>query len=377
MNWKKTAVIAGGIIALGVAIAVIIYATRPKAERKKPPRMTPVVLTQAIKSEHRNVKVEVMGTVLPSLEAELKTRVTGEIIFAAPEWIEGGILKKGQTVLRLEDADYRIALDQAQSELALEMGRQDVAKREWEMLNITDPSAQDRELALRQPQLKSAKAKEEQARLNLERTEIKAPFNAIVTARNMNVGDQASPQSILGKIVSTDSYYVRVSVPVEKLKWIDLPSGEEKGSEATVHLAGEAREGQIIKLLADLEENGRMARCLVEIKNPLSGERPLLLNSFVRVVISGRLINDVYEIHRSSLHEGGTVWLLTKESRLKTIHIEPLWGDRDHVFFQSTDIADDDRIITSPLSIAVEGMELREAGDEKAESAKENQEAAE
>ncbi|MFC1498988.1 efflux RND transporter periplasmic adaptor subunit [Verrucomicrobiota bacterium] len=367
MNRIKILIAAVAIIALGIGIAVIFYATRPKAERKKPPRMTPVVQAEEIFSSDRNVQLELMGTVIPAQSVELKSRVPGKIVFCHPDWIEGGLLGEGQTIIRLENTDYRIVLEQAQNDLSLELGRQDIAKREWALLDLKNASDRDRELALREPQLKSAKARVEQAQLNFDRTEIKAPFNAIVTARNMNRGDQATTQSSLGRIVNTDSYHVRISVPVEELKWIDFPENGTAGSEVLIHLPdGTTRQGQVIKLLGDLEEKGRMARCLVEVKDPLNGESQLLLNSFVNVSVKGKPIKNVYCIDRNHFRENSMIWLLTGERRLRKIEIQPLWTDRNNIFFRA-DIPAGDMLITSSLSVVIDNMELRLEKDKKPE----------
>ena len=80
------------------------------------------------------------------------------------------------------------------------------------------------------------------------------------------MGSQAMPQSDLGTLVGTDAYWVKVSIPVDRLQWVSVP-----GSPATIiSNGGTARKGRVIKLLGDLEEKGRMARLLVEVRDPLA-----------------------------------------------------------------------------------------------------------
>ena len=120
-----------------------------------------VVQVETVQPSAYQIVVTAMGTVIPDREIVLKPRVSGEIVEIHPEFTEGGILKKGMKVLQIDPKDYELNLAQKQSAvtdaeyaLKLELGHQEVAKREWELLNGTNP-AQDmeKELALRKPHL--------------------------------------------------------------------------------------------------------------------------------------------------------------------------------------------------------------------------------
>lgn len=368
-----TLTIAVPIVFVGIAAAVIFVKTRPEAERRKPPRMTPVVECVALEQGTQEVVLDVMGTVMPAESIALKAQVSGEIVETDKNWIEGGMLKKGASAVTLESTDYSIALRQteadlaqAESELELEMGRQDVAKREWALLGNEEG---DRDLALRVPQLKAArarvetaKARKEAAELAMARTRLEVPFNALVVERRMNRGDIATPQMSLGTIVNTDEYHVKVSLPVDQLKWIELPAGGRSGSEATVLMQdGTVRKGRVIRLLADLEAKGRMARLLVAVPEPLKGDGQMLLNSFVGVKIYGRRIEESYRVQREYYREGGRVFLMTESSTLHIVESGPVWSDRESVVLK-LDVQPGQKLITTELPVAIEGMELRLPG---------------
>ncbi len=379
MKKSRTLITAASIIVVGVIIGVVFVKTRPSAERRKPPRMTPVVECAALEQGTKQAVLDVMGTVMPAASIDLKAQVSGEIVATDENWIEGGLLKKGAAALTLEAADYSIAvrqaeadLAQAESELALEMGRQEVAKREWELLGNEEG---DRDLALRVPQLKAAKARVETARARKEsaelaaaRTAVEAPFNALVVARHMNRGDIATPQMSLGTIVNTDVYHVKVSLPVDQLKWVELPEDGKGGSKAEVVMQdGTTREGRVIQLFADLEKQGRMARVLVEVADPLEGEGKMLLNSFVNVKIAGRQIENSHRVQRQHYREGGRVFLMTGSNTLSIVKAKPIWSDRDSVVLRF-EAPNEARLITSELAVAIDGMDLRLA-EEQADEA--------
>lgn len=367
MSKKLKAIISISLVALAVVMAVILVKTAPKAEKQRPPKMAPLVETVPLKAVDYTVHVKLAGTVIPAREIRLRARVPGEVVSIAPGFIDGGLLEKGAEAVRIDPVDYELALVDAKSKLEAarfaykqELGRQDVAKREWAMLKADDATEFEEELALRKPNLaaskaalEAAEAAVEKAELNLVRTRVRAPFNAIVVERNVNVGSQASTQDVLATLVGTDTYWVQVPIPVDRLGWIRIP-----GSKVTIESnSGQVRYGTVIKLLADLEEKGRMARLLVEIKNPLEGELPILLGEYVRVDIAGRELKKVYAVPRTALREGSRVWIVNEESKLEIRKEEVLWRDEKQVVIRDG-FADGDRMIVSDLNFAIDGMDV-------------------
>jgi len=299
------------IIVIGIAAAFYLKNTGPKSKRQPPVKLAPLVHVEPLFSVNRTVMLNAMGTVVPAREVELKPQVTGEVIDINPEFIEGGMLKAGSLVLQIDPEDYKLALMQKEKVLAdasyslkLELGRQEVAKREWELLN-GNKDAKDREveLALRKPhlekakaELNAAKAELEKAYLDLSRTQIKAPFNAMVRSRWVNLGSQVTPQERLAELVGTDSYWIQTSVPVDRLSWIQIPRSQ--GDPATrariIYAQNQERTGNVIRLMGDLSPEGRMARVLIEVEDPLGLKNskniqlPLLIGEYVRVEIEGK-----------------------------------------------------------------------------------------
>ena len=239
-----------------------------------------------------------MGSVIPAREITLKTRVPGEIQAIHPEFVEGGFIRAGEKMLKIDAEDYELALARKESAvvnaeyaLKVEMGYQDVARQEWSLLYPDRAAnAQEEELALRQPHLAkarsdlaAARAELEQSRLNLSRTDILAPFNVIVRSTHVNVGSQVSTQDALAQLVGTDEYWIRVALPMDRLGWIRIPANRfDTGAPASVHYRGHRREGRVIRMLGDLESQGRMARILIAVNAPLGvsdtdPDRPPLL----------------------------------------------------------------------------------------------------
>ena len=134
------------IIAAGLFAANYLTRTSPGAHRRAPAKSTPRVRVQTVAPTSETVIVKATGTVTPARKITLKSRVAGEVIGTHPDFAPGGFLKKGALVLKIDDTDYQLALARKESEevnaryaIALEQGRQEVARREWELINKDNP----------------------------------------------------------------------------------------------------------------------------------------------------------------------------------------------------------------------------------------------
>ncbi|NBC02689.1 MAG: efflux RND transporter periplasmic adaptor subunit, partial [Bacteroidetes bacterium] len=231
MSTKKTILISFGILVAGAAIILLIFNTEPEAQRSGATKQT-AMLVNTVQVERSNFTptISAMGTVVPSQDVMLSPRVGGQIIQLSENFTPGGYVEEGEMLLQIDPADYRNALQQriselqqAQTNLEIEMGRQNVARQDYELLDDSLTN-ENRSLVLREPQLnaarsnvQSAEAAVEQAELNLERTTIRAPFDAYILSRNVNLGSQVSPGDELARLVGRDTYWIETTVPLRHL----------------------------------------------------------------------------------------------------------------------------------------------------------------
>ena len=373
------------VIVAGVMAARHMMETAPKAQRVKPPKQARLVEVQTVAAANHRIQIEGMGTVVAAKEVDVAPRISGMIATMATELVPGGRFRAGETLVELDAEDFRIALRQreaaviqARSRLDQEAGLQAVARREFEMLG-QQAAGEDRALMLREPQLASARAELaaaeaalEQARLNLDRTKVTAPFNAFVRQRMAQAGMQAGPATPLARLTGTDEYWVEVLVPAASLAWIDFPKDGAAGGPVTLTQpktwpAGASRTGLVLRLLGDLEPAGRMARVLVSVADPESlepanaGQPRLLLGDYVQARIEGREHAGVIALDRRFVREGGQVWVMGDNDLLDIRMLDLLHTGRDQVLVRGG-LKDGDRVVTTDLSTAVAGMALRLAG---------------
>jgi len=373
------------IIAAGAAGAYWFIFTSPGMPERPPRAMAALVTVIDVTPTTEQVTVEAMGTVVPARETVIMPQVSGQIVNLSPEFMIGGRFNRDDVLLGIEKRDYELALEGRRSEVAraeydvkVEEGQQIIARSELKATGLEVEAGASRDLMLRKPHLKrvraalaAARANLEKAQLDLDRTVIRSPFNAVVTQQHVDLGTQATPQTKLVTLVGTDAYWVKVSLPVEKLAWVQVPRRiGETGSAVRVRQTGlgpeDVRAGHVLRSLADMETQGRLANLLVEVRDPLDLERdgparpPLLLGAYVHVTMDGRTLRNVVAVPRRAVREGNRVWIMTPEETLEIRDVDIVWRDRERALVAGG-LSDGERVVTSAIPTPVHGMRLRTA----------------
>jgi RND family efflux transporter MFP subunit len=377
------------IIAVGVLGAWWLVANRPRAQREQVEPIPPLVQVVEARRSSEPVTVVAMGTVVPAKRVVLQPEVNGRIVAQSPQLQPGGLFKTGDVILRIDPRDYETAVkrqeaavEQARLEVEIEKGRQVIAEREWKLLEediSLDGASQD--LALRKPQqknarvaLEAAESTLEQAKLQLERTTVYAPFDAVVQEEFVDEGQLVNPQTQLATLIGTDRFWVQVSVPVDRLQWMAFSNaGKDEAAKVRVvqEVSADTRielPGRLVRLLGDLDPVGRMARVLVEIEDPLGlkdkknpDRLPLMLGAYVRVEIEGRRAEEVFRVPRTAIREGDQVWIANEEDRLEVRPVEVFWRSKDTVLIRNG-LREGDRVIANSIPLPIPNMKLRVEG---------------
>jgi RND family efflux transporter MFP subunit len=416
-----------------------LLATAPTRKMRPVSERVAVVETMPLARTSRRVTVTATGTAVAARQLGLNARVSGEVVAVDPALEPGGYIAAGTVAVRLDRTDYELAVKRAEAQVAkarsslaqsesllaqakselvqaesqvvtaqysykIELGHQDVAKHEWEMMDSkTKATALEQELTLRKPHLRKAEsdvksaeagvavakakiksaetsieaaratlhdgeAALEQAKLDLQRVDVKVPFDAVVLERAVSVGAEITTQTQLASLAAASPFWVEVSIPYDRLAWIKVRQGDTPGAKVVLRpsgpLAGQAEwPGEVIRRLPSLEENGRQAVLLVEVSNPLQiGRLPLLLGAFVQAEIVGPELSGVFAIPRPALRNGTEVWVRNAEGRLTVCPVVPEWANEDVVIVRDG-LAEGDMLVTSDIASPVPGMQLALAGE--------------
>jgi RND family efflux transporter MFP subunit len=379
---KKQSVISIVLLSGAAAIATVMFLNRPPANISEP-EYTPVTVDVArVVMETVQVEVQAQGTVSPLRETAIMAEVSGRIVEVADNYLVGGFVTEGDVLLRIDPRDYQTnllraqaAVEQAESNLAQEKGRAEVALREWKRLpKGTQRSEEARDLYLRKPQLEQAEAQLlaatadlNTARDNLERSIIKAPYNAVIRAKRSELGQYVGKGTALADLFAVDYAEVRLPIPQSKLDYLELPGVEGYGEGAAIDLytdvAGEVKHwpATLHRTEGVFDERSRVLYTVARIEDPYAlqdpARQPLRLGTFVNANIAGRAIDNIVTLPRHLLRAGNNVWVVDQNDILRSRQVTVLrtGGDRALV---SAGLTEGERVSLTSLDSSLNGASV-------------------
>ncbi len=387
--WQQGAVVLGA----GVLAFALLMVLRSPPEIQEPPRPIPIVTTAPARVETGALTVRGSGTVRPSAEITLAPQVSGRVEWVSPALVSGGRFRPGQALLRIEAADYENRVQAAQAEVA---GRSvdvlqaeeevAIAREEWARLEQREALDPERDrpnpLLLREPQLEAARAALrraeavlEDARLALERTSVRAPFDGIVRSESVDRGQFVTPGQPLAQVYATEAIEVVVPLSDDEAAlipelWSARAGGAGARIPAVVHAeygGGRFRwEGFVDRAESALDERTRTVDVVVRVPSPFDvrddgqDRPPLLLGTFVTVDIQGVELDSYVVVPAAAVRDGPVVWTVVRDTLLVVRSVEVLQEVEDEAHLRA-ELAAGTPVIVSPLPVVTDGMTVRVA----------------
>jgi RND family efflux transporter MFP subunit len=374
------------ILVLGAAAAGVLIKNGRKPARQAPPVSRPLVRTITVTPEDDVLRFQSFGSVKAKRSVSVVPQVSGKVVAKSRHFEPGGYFGEDDVLLRVDDTDYVLAVEQAranvaESEYRLALAEEEalVAQREWTRINDggTNPGIEPTPLVLHVPQLKlaranldAAKAALEQAEVNLARCTVTAPFDGRVLDTDVDVGQFIRSGTPLGTLYATDIAEVVVAIPDGDLAWITVDYDDADGGvpvDVSAEFAGARHhwQGRAVRLGGAVDDRSRLVSVVVEIADPYerSGERPPLIEGmFVDVVFTAIPPAGSVVIPRSALRPGDKVWLVDDQGRLNIREVEVARAGIEQAII-SAGLAAGERVCTSNLQYVTQGMQVRVEGD--------------
>lgn len=371
---KKLIIALSSILGLGTAIALAISG-KPQEDSSLNEVIVPLpqVSVLSVATGSHEIDIHSFGEIRPQYELSVQSPLQGIVESIDPQFVSGAILRSGSTLLTLDDTQYKQALADAQRALAdarvallTEQRESRQARAEWEYSKL--PGEPESPLVLRKPQLEAAKAQVSQAEnqvaqaeLDLSRTCVTTPFNAIVVDRKVSPGSYLQPGSAISTLYSTDRFEVRLPLP--DMDWALLPDEPTMvGQRWAVTLFSEDRSNQwqgfVSRVEHHLDNSIRQRSLVVTVDNPLQQDTPLLPGTFVSAFLSSRTVEGLWQLPASSLTRSGHVWYVDNEQRLQRQQVIPLYKNDDALFVQPFLDNLYIQVLTHPLNSYVPGLKV-------------------
>lgn len=378
MTRKKQIIVPIVILLAGVLLFVAFSSMKTPPEEKEKVDNTPIVAVEEISVAPMTLHVDSYGIVKPKYETEIVAQVSGQIVELSDAFVRGGFVAKGQLLARIDPNDYEAAMIDAEASLASAMASLEqerakgkVAENEWRRITDASPT----ELSLRKPQLaqelarvKAAQASVLRAKRNLERTELRAPYDAMIEERNIGLGAFVGTGSRVGKLLGTALAEIRLPVADNQLQFLI-----DQGRNATVNLVGTFAgidttwTATIARGEGVIDSKSRMSYLVAQINDPYAldasnDKTPLRFGSYVNAEILGLELAQATKFPRY-LVNNNRVAILDEESKLQYVDIDIVRQIGADVIV-SNGLASGDQLIVSALDYPVDGMKLALPSDD-------------
>ncbi len=374
---------------LGLAALAAMYFA-PEPERRKPPREARLLVDALILQPTSFViEIESYGTVQPRTQSLLVAQVSGQVTRMASNFREGGFFRAGDVLVEVDARDYEANVKVAEAgvldarqKLQEERARAEQAVKDWSRLGKGEEPG---DLVLRKPQvlaaearLVSASANLDKARLELERTQIIAPFDGRVLRKTVDLGQVVSRNAQVGEVYAADAVEVRLPIRNHDLRYIDLPERYADGGDddpapgvviRSTLLAGQEWQGQVVRTESAIDENARQLHVVAQLDNPFSrsvgGQAPVKIGQYVTARISGKTLPDAIVIPVDSIYQGSYVYVV-EDDVLYRRDIELAWQNEEQAIV-ATGLVAGEEIIVTPLGQVLSGTLVRVRGRPAAE----------
>jgi len=377
----RSAAILGGLI----GIAVLLMNTSPEPMRRPPedvPRLT--VDVQKLHTENYQTTLKSYGMVEPRTQTNLVAEVSGKIVWVKPEFKDGGFFSENEVLVRLDDRNYRaeVAIAKAtaaemKQALLEEEAKSLEAQENWQRMGSSE---QPSELTLRIPQLDTAKArlasaeaKLALAELNLERTQVRAPYEGRILSTSADIGQYVGPNTQLASIYATDIAEIRMPICNCDLNFINLPESGHFQKQEPIKVVlqsnlGGDREwtGIINRTEAAIDDASRQLHVVTQIAHPFAGnvegKPPIKIGEYVTATIQGRTIENAIVIPSKTIYQGDTTYVVVNDM-LEQRTIEVLWQDGEFAIINKG-LNEGDMLVTTPLGQVTSGTVVSISGSQ-------------
>ncbi len=363
------------VLVAGVGLAVAISLNEPTLEPEpfEPMAATVRVMRASATTEHLGIVSQ--GTVQPRMQSELIPEVSGRVIWMSPSLVGGGSFGENEALLRIDDADYRNAVQRAEAtlqrteveyEFAADELKRTQSLRRQQLASQQQLDSAHRSARVAEANLDEARATLEQARRDLARTELHAPFAGLVRSEKVDLGQFITRGQSIATIYATDYMEVRLPIATDQLIYLDLPISTRGQIPEAIRppvtitaFLGERRldwQGQLMRLEAEIDERSRMLYGVTRVHQTQDETMPLLpAGLFVQAQIRGRKVENVVRLPRSAMRDQDQVLVVDGDNRLHFRQVTILRLEHDDMLVKEG-LAEGELVCISPLQTVVDGM---------------------
>ena len=400
------------VLLLGAVSYAGLKATKPDiAGRDEQEKIWPVRAAE-ISFSNYSPEIRLYGVTIPGRQVELRALVAGKVIEAGKSLRSGGEVKQGEVLLRIDPFEYEGALVDAKAQLAeakarlkeieatvkseqdalatsreqLTIAKRDLARAEPLVArgSVSKKLADDRRMVvserkqgvesrLNNLEIQQARAEQHKAAItqlewrvrraerNLADTVLKAPFDAYVKDANADLGRLLNVNDAVATLL--DQAWIEARFTLTDSQYGRIVTNDAKVTGRTIKILWRVGEqpveydAVIERVAAEISSEEGGVEVYARLKDPMK-PIPIRPGAFVEVSGRDRSYKDVVRLPQSALYDGDKVFIIVK-GRLVERKVEVVGSAGGDILVKGA-IAKGDKVITTRLTNATEGMAVKE-----------------
>jgi len=379
---------------LGVALVVsyVLIRTPIQLEEGVPEVQSITVRVMEVQIESIRLEVESQGKVQAARQVNLSAAVAGVVEWISPVLEAGGYIEEGEPLIIIDSSDYETALArskallrqaQAEAEHASASLVRMVGLADQSLASISQLEDAQRSAEVMSGRLADIVASVGQAELELERTKILSPFNAIVESKYVERGQYVNRAQNVAVLFDADEVEVRVPLAISQLGFLDIPLGlrgelaESEAPDVTlIGMYGGTQyqwQGSLVRTEATIDATSNTVQTIIRVTQPSGNgnginnnpnQIPLPIGLYVQAKISGKVIDNLIALPRNVIRNNNQVLVVDAENTMHFREVVIFRLEEDRVLI-SGGLFPGEVICISPIQAVVDGMSvqpIRDAG---------------
>ena len=398
------------ILAAAVGAALYLRATKPELEPELArERVWPVATVPAAPSDVRP-EFRVYGEIVAGREVEMRPLVAGRVVEVGPDFVEGGVVKRGGLLIAIDPFDYRAEIAEREAELAqararfteitaeleaarallvrdreqAELRRRDVMRREklHREKFTSEKALDDARLELSEQQQKVIERRKsierhtarldqqravikrlgvavKQARRDLEETRLTAPFDGFLVDVGTEIGKRVSEGDRVARLIDANRLEARFHLSNAQFgRLLEADGYLDRAVRVVWRVGGNefTYDAVIERISGEIDATSGGVDLYARIRN-VGRERSLRPGAFVEVYLDDRLYRNVVRLPESALHGEDTVYVAA-DGRLDAREIELVVRLGNHVLVRGT-FAPGERVVTTRFPEIGPGLRVK------------------
>jgi len=402
------------VLVVAVLIAGVLQATKPRLEPRAPAERQWLVEVVDVVIGDQRPELRAFGEVVAERDAEMRALVSGQVVEVGPAFKDGGIVRQGELLVRIDPFEYEARLDEAQANLAeakallteyeamlrseqstatqnqvqFDLAQRELDRRETlfreqivseKHLDDGAMAASERARAYTQAEenaaafaaraerqravIQQAEVAVKRARRDLDHTHLVAPFDGYLTATSAAIGKRLTVNDRIARLLDLDRLEVRFHLSDGEFgRLAGGKPGENGMAGRDAYVLWRVGERDLVypaiieRIGGEIDAASGGVRAYASVGGGADGV-PLRPGAFVEVVLADQLLKGAVVLPESALHQGHTVYV-ESGGRLEARAVTMLLRAGAEIFVRG-DLADGERVVVTRFAEIGPGLLVR------------------